>query len=528
VINPTDCAGSVLQFAACPGPNERANMHGTSTYFGERGGSFVGREYVTTCAVKRGMQLAHWYGEGWWAARHIKRADMATGRYPMPRRAVGGAEAAASMAAGRDAAKWKQDRECWSALQPLLCGAESDGEEGEEGDEDDEDDEDEEEDDDDDDEEEEAMAMAELDAGITTRGTEPEDQQSEDNDEDNDEHGDEDNHHDADTEGGSGGGGLRVLEFGCSSAGGVVRAMREAAAGGGGVDTDGGAGSDSGRGGAGGGRLHGVCFTALAASSATAAAGTATPAAGQRPALTPAACSHSHLSYSSWPPRGGGDGGGEGLFLRGFRADAVVLRGVAVGGACSARHRAVAGLALAALEGGSGSGSGEGSGEGSGSGSIYALHEEAGSGYGYATAEETVQACAEWALSFLHALRAPPRRRGRAGSAATGGVQEAEAGAGAEAEAATKGAGGSKGKGRGRAKRPAGAHGGSGGRPAWEVDVHVVDPQTQTPSAVRSLIVFSRVPRPAQAAAGGGNGGEEEGEEEDDEDEEPVLRQHVY
>ena len=47
VINPGEGAlakrGSLLQFAACPGPDERANMRGTRRYFGRRNGTLAGR-----------------------------------------------------------------------------------------------------------------------------------------------------------------------------------------------------------------------------------------------------------------------------------------------------------------------------------------------------------------------------------------------------------------------------------------------------------------------------------------------------
>ena len=47
---------------------------------------FVGQEMITLKPVKKNEQFTHWYGPEWWSARGIKRANVGTQKYPVPRR----------------------------------------------------------------------------------------------------------------------------------------------------------------------------------------------------------------------------------------------------------------------------------------------------------------------------------------------------------------------------------------------------------------------------------------------------------
>ena len=85
VLNPGN-TGDVIQYAACPGPNEKQNMRSTFQYFGLRNGDIGGLEFVTLMPVPKNTQLLHWYGSGWWEVRGIKRMDVGTKRYPAPLR----------------------------------------------------------------------------------------------------------------------------------------------------------------------------------------------------------------------------------------------------------------------------------------------------------------------------------------------------------------------------------------------------------------------------------------------------------
>ncbi|KAL3797003.1 hypothetical protein ACHAWO_006639 [Cyclotella atomus] len=85
VLNPEN-TGDIVQFAACPGPNERQNMRSTFQYFGKRNGDIGGLEFVTLMAVPKNTQLLHWYGSDWWKMRGVKRCDVGTGRYPATKR----------------------------------------------------------------------------------------------------------------------------------------------------------------------------------------------------------------------------------------------------------------------------------------------------------------------------------------------------------------------------------------------------------------------------------------------------------
>ena len=87
VLIPDD-TGDVIQYASCPGPNERQTIRSTFQYFGKWNCKLGGLEFVTIEAIQKGTQLCHWYGAGWWSARKgvMKRCDVGTKRYPAPLR----------------------------------------------------------------------------------------------------------------------------------------------------------------------------------------------------------------------------------------------------------------------------------------------------------------------------------------------------------------------------------------------------------------------------------------------------------
>mmetsp|Transcript_2243 Transcript_2243/g.4826 ORF Transcript_2243/g.4826 Transcript_2243/m.4826 type:complete len:273 (-) Transcript_2243:194-1012(-) len=85
VLNPGG-TGDLIQYAACPGPNERQNMRSTFQYWGVRNGDVGGLEFITLEPVQRNTQLCHWYGSGWWSARGVKRMDVGTKKHPAPLR----------------------------------------------------------------------------------------------------------------------------------------------------------------------------------------------------------------------------------------------------------------------------------------------------------------------------------------------------------------------------------------------------------------------------------------------------------
>ncbi len=85
VLNPTG-TGDIIQYAACPGPNERQNMKSTFQYWGRRNGKLGGLEFVTLEEIPKNTQLVHWYGPGWFKSRGLKRMDVGTKRYPAPKR----------------------------------------------------------------------------------------------------------------------------------------------------------------------------------------------------------------------------------------------------------------------------------------------------------------------------------------------------------------------------------------------------------------------------------------------------------
>ena len=58
----------------------------TFQYWGNRNGKTGGLEFVTLEKVPKNTQLCHWYGAGWWSARDVKRKDVATKKYPAPKR----------------------------------------------------------------------------------------------------------------------------------------------------------------------------------------------------------------------------------------------------------------------------------------------------------------------------------------------------------------------------------------------------------------------------------------------------------
>ena len=85
VLNPGETT-DIIQFAACPGPNERQNMKSTFQYFGLRNGIMGGLEFITVEPIPKNTQLLHWYGSSWWSERGIKRCDVGSAKYPAPRR----------------------------------------------------------------------------------------------------------------------------------------------------------------------------------------------------------------------------------------------------------------------------------------------------------------------------------------------------------------------------------------------------------------------------------------------------------
>ena len=85
ILNPKG-TGDKMQYAACPGPSERQNLRSTFQYFGVRNGQVGGLEFVTTDPVPKHTQLCFWYGAGWWTARGVKRRDVGTLKYPVPKR----------------------------------------------------------------------------------------------------------------------------------------------------------------------------------------------------------------------------------------------------------------------------------------------------------------------------------------------------------------------------------------------------------------------------------------------------------
>ena len=85
VLNP-EGTGDVLQYAACPGPNERQNIKSTFRYWGMRNGYMGGLEFITIEPIPKETMLCHWYGSGWWSSRGIKRCDIGTKKHPAPKR----------------------------------------------------------------------------------------------------------------------------------------------------------------------------------------------------------------------------------------------------------------------------------------------------------------------------------------------------------------------------------------------------------------------------------------------------------
>ena len=85
VLNPKDTLDK-MQYAACPGPNERQNCRSTFRYFGLRNGKLGGLEFTTTEQVPKNTMICIWYGSGWWSARDIKRTDVGSNKFPAPKR----------------------------------------------------------------------------------------------------------------------------------------------------------------------------------------------------------------------------------------------------------------------------------------------------------------------------------------------------------------------------------------------------------------------------------------------------------
>mmetsp|Transcript_105636 Transcript_105636/g.340681 ORF Transcript_105636/g.340681 Transcript_105636/m.340681 type:complete len:224 (-) Transcript_105636:94-765(-) len=91
MLDPTGCKGSLVQFCACPGPNEAAAVLATSTSWTDAGdyGSWV---FVTKEALPRHWQLTMQYGnnskgsEAFFTERGLTRVDVGTELYPALRR----------------------------------------------------------------------------------------------------------------------------------------------------------------------------------------------------------------------------------------------------------------------------------------------------------------------------------------------------------------------------------------------------------------------------------------------------------
>jgi hypothetical protein len=113
VLNPKHTS-DILQYAANPGKNERQNCRSVSSpfedttlstfvdsfirlsrvtiriktfrYWGRRNGRLGGLEFITVEKIPKNTLLMHWYGPGWWAAREMSPVDVATKKYPAPKR----------------------------------------------------------------------------------------------------------------------------------------------------------------------------------------------------------------------------------------------------------------------------------------------------------------------------------------------------------------------------------------------------------------------------------------------------------
>ena len=88
VIDPTDCPGCVMQFAASPGKGEYPTLHTTSNHFGTTTSQMCGRSYQLIRDVKTNEQVAHSYGNEWFEGRGIKRQDVSCVKYPLPKRPI--------------------------------------------------------------------------------------------------------------------------------------------------------------------------------------------------------------------------------------------------------------------------------------------------------------------------------------------------------------------------------------------------------------------------------------------------------
>ena len=88
VIDPTDCPGCVMQFAASPGKGEYPTLHTTSNHFGTTTSEMCGRSYQLIRDVKTNEQVAHSYGNEWFEGRGIKRQDVSCVKYPLPKRPI--------------------------------------------------------------------------------------------------------------------------------------------------------------------------------------------------------------------------------------------------------------------------------------------------------------------------------------------------------------------------------------------------------------------------------------------------------
>jgi hypothetical protein len=85
-IDPGPHKGSVLQFAGSPGPNEYFNMVCSPEHFGLMDDKLVGRMYYLIDDVKKGHQIAHDYGKGWFEQRDMKPINIDDPTYPVPKK----------------------------------------------------------------------------------------------------------------------------------------------------------------------------------------------------------------------------------------------------------------------------------------------------------------------------------------------------------------------------------------------------------------------------------------------------------
>ena len=88
-IDPTPLGEAAqLQYMSNPGPNEVSNNRSILCLLSAKRapGTIVGREFILSRAVPRGMQLLQWYGADWFSSRDIKRMDVGCSLFPAERK----------------------------------------------------------------------------------------------------------------------------------------------------------------------------------------------------------------------------------------------------------------------------------------------------------------------------------------------------------------------------------------------------------------------------------------------------------